>query len=130
MDKTKKRDKGFTETEWAIIRTNKKNEPVAAPTIQEQLEPDRGWTYSTVKTIMDRMVKKGYLKTQKVRNIILYRTAVKKDQARKGEIRRTLNRAFDGEVGPMIQCILDNRKVSNEELDEIEKMVKAKKSGK
>ena len=42
-----------------------------------------GWSYSTVKTMMDRMVSKGLLKTQRMRNLILYSSAITKKEAQK-----------------------------------------------
>ena len=68
--------KGYelTEAEWALIQAVWDNEPCAAPTVQEALQNRRNWTYSTVKTMMDRMVAKGLLKTERIRNLILYQT--------------------------------------------------------
>ena len=87
--------KGYelTEAEWALIQAVWDNEPCAAPTVQEALQNRRNWTYSTVKTMMDRMVAKGLLKTERIRNLILYRSAITRRQAQKGEVTRTIKRA-------------------------------------
>lgn len=63
----------LTEGEWAIISAVWDNEPCAAPTVQEKLAGCKKWTYSTVKTMMDRMAAKGLLRTERIRNLILYR---------------------------------------------------------
>ena len=78
----------LTEAEWHIIQAVWENQPCAAPTIQEKLHDQTNWSYSTVKTIMDRMAAKGLLKTEKMRNLILYRAAVTKPQAQSSEIMR------------------------------------------
>jgi BlaI family penicillinase repressor len=116
----------LTEAEWRIIKAVWKTEPCAAPAIQESLQKRTGWSYSTVKTLMDRMVTKGLLRTKRVRNIILYSAAITKKQAQKGEILRTVKRAFDGALAPMMQFLLENN-VSRKQLDEIEKIIKSKK---
>ncbi len=116
----------LTEAEWRIIKAVWKAEPCAAPAIQEALQKRTGWSYSTVKTLMDRMVTKGLLRTKRVRNIILYSAAITKKQAQKGEILRTVKRAFDGALAPMMQFLLENN-VSRKQLDEIEKIIKSKK---
>ncbi len=116
----------LTEAEWQIIKAVWQAEPCAAPAIQEALQRRTGWSYSTVKTLMDRMVTKGLLRTKRVRNIILYSAAITKTQAQRGEILRTVKRAFDGALTPMMQFLLENN-VSKKQLDEIEKMVKSKK---
>ena len=117
----------LTEGEWAIIRAVWDNEPCAAPTIQEVLEDRKNWTYSTVKTMMDRMVTKGLLRTERIRNLILYRSAITVKQAQKGEIMRTVKRAFDGALTPMVQFMLDNNKLSQQQLSELETMIKSKR---
>lgn len=116
----------LTEAEWQIIKAVWDNEPCAAPTIQEALQSRKGWSYSTVKTIMDRMVEKRLLKTKRIRNLILYRSAITQKQAQKSEILRAVKRAFDGALTPMMQFLLENN-LSARQLDELEKMIKSKR---
>jgi len=117
----------LTEGEWAIVRAVWDNQPCAAPTVQEVLQKRKAWSYSTVKTMMDRMVDKGLLKTERIRNLILYRSVVTKKEAQKGEIMRAVKRAFDGALTPMMQFLLDNNSLSKSELRELEKLIKSKK---
>jgi predicted transcriptional regulator len=117
----------LTETEWAIILAVWENEPCAAPTVQELLQNRKNWTYSTVKTLMDRMVAKGLLKTERFRNLILYRSVITKLQAQKSEVMRTVKRAFDGALTPMMQFMLDNHALSKKQLDELEALIKKKR---
>ena len=56
-----------------------------APTVQEVLRESKGWAYATVKTTMDRMVRKGFLTKERVRNLYLYRSAVTRAQAQRNE---------------------------------------------
>ena len=122
-----KKNYELTEGEWAIIQAVWKNEPCAAPTVQEKLETKKNWTYSTVKTMMDRMVTKGLLKTERIRNLILYRSVITRIQAQKSEIMRTVKRAFDGALTPMMQFLLDNHKLSQKQLNELERLIKKKR---
>ncbi len=117
----------LTESEWAIIQAVWENEPCAAPTVQEKLETKKNWTYSTVKTMMDRMVTKGLLRTERIRNLILYRSVVTRIQAQKGEIMRTVKRAFNGALTPMMQFLLNNHKLSQKQLNELERLIKKKR---
>lgn len=120
----------LTEGEWTIIEAVWNDEPCTAPAVQEKLESKRGWSYSTVKTMMDRMVTKGLLKTRKIRNLILYRSAVTKKQAQKCEIMRTVKRAFDGALTPMMQFLVDSNELSRKQLGELETMIKKKRNDK
>ena len=117
----------LTEAEWSIIQAVWDNEPCAAPTVQEVLQNRKSWTYSTVKTLMDRMVAKGLLTTERIRNLILYRSAITKQQAQRGEVMRAVKRAFDGALTPMMQFLLDNNNLTQEQLANLEAMIKSKK---
>jgi len=117
----------LTEGEWAIFKAVWDNEPCAAPTVQEKLASRRNWTYSTVKTMMDRMVAKGLLRTERIRNLILYRSAITRKQAQSGEIMRAVKRAFNGALTPMMQFLLDNNNLSQEQLNELEALIKRKR---
>jgi len=117
----------LTAGEWAIIQAVWDNEPCAAPTIQEELEKKTGWSYSTVKTMMDRMVTKGLLRTQRIRNLILYSSVITKKEAQRGEIMRAVKRAFGGAMTPMMQFLLDSKSLTEEELNQLEAMIKSKK---
>jgi len=120
----------LTEAEWAIIETVWQKQPCAAPTVVETLQEKKGWSYSTVKTMMDRMTKKGLLKTERIRNLILYRATITKNQAQKLEIMRTVKRAFDGALTPMMQFLLDNHNLSKKELGDLEQIIKKKRTNK
>ncbi len=122
-----KRNHELTEAEWAIIQAVWENEPCAAPAVQEELEARRKWHYSTVKTLMDRMVTKGLLTTERIRNLILYRSAITKVQAQKGEIMRAVKRAFNGALTPMMQFLVDENNLSKKQLAELESMIKKKR---
>ncbi len=117
----------LTEGEWAIIQAVWDSQPCAAPTVQESLQSKKAWTYSTVKTMMDRMVAKGLLKTERIRNLILYRAAVTRKEAQNSELIRAAKRAFDGAFTPMMQFLLDSNKLSKDQLAELEAMIKSKR---
>ena len=115
------------ESEWAILQKVWELEPCAAPTVQEALKGEKEWAYTTVKTMMDRMVKKGLLKIQKIRNLNLYSSVVTQSQARKSEIKRTLQRAFDGTFTPLMQFLIENDQLSEEEYSHLEMLIKERK---
>lgn len=113
----------LTEAEWVVIKAVWADEPCTAPIIQEKLFKQTAWTYSTVRTLMDRMVGKGLLAAEKERNVTLYRSAVTKAQAQRGELLYALKHAFNGALSPMVQCLLDSNDVSRDELDKIKQLI-------
>jgi BlaI family transcriptional regulator, penicillinase repressor len=123
------KDYELTEAEWQIMQVVWAHQPCAAPTVQEELAAKKKWSYSTVKTFMDRMVAKRLLKTQRIRNLILYSSAITTEQAQKREVGRTLKRAFGGAFAPMMQFLLDSHTLSGKELTELEVMIRQKRRG-
>lgn len=121
------REYELTEAEWDIIEVVWAHEPCAAPTVQEKLAARKQWTYSTVKTLMDRMVTKGLLTTERIRNLMLYRSAVSQQEARRGELLRTVKRAFGGAFTPMMQFMVDSDALSPDELHHLEMMIREKR---
>ena len=117
----------LTESEWAIIKAVWEKEPCTAPDIQLMLEKQTRWTYSTVRTLMDRMVAKGLLTAGKVRNLTLYRSAATREQAQRGELLYALKHAFNGALTPMVQCLLNTGDLSADELAQLESLIKARK---
>ncbi len=115
------------ESEWTILEAVWELQPCAAPAVQEHLSKSKNWAYTTVKTMMDRMVKKGLLTTEKIRNLYLYSTDITRQQAKASEISRTLKRAFGGSLTPMMQFLLDNDQMSSDEFDQLEALIKQKK---
>jgi len=113
--------------EWAILKVVWEHEPVTAPTVQEFLQKERNWAYATVKTLMDRMTKKGLLRTDKIRNMYLYRAAISRAQAQESDIVRVAKRAFNGTFSPMMQFLVESEKLSDEEVKYVEDLLKQRK---
>jgi BlaI family penicillinase repressor len=117
----------LTEAEWSIIKAVWEKEPCTAPAVQELLAKPMGWTYSTVRTLMDRMVGKGALRAHKEGKLTIYQSAVTREQAQRGELFYALKHAFNGALTPMVQCLLDSQDVDAEELARIESLIKARR---
>jgi BlaI family penicillinase repressor len=120
----------LTESEWSVIKAVWETEPCTAPVIQEKLFKPTGWHYSTVRTLMDRMVVKGVLKAKKQGKLTIYQSAVTRAQAQSGELFYALKHAFNGALTPMVQCLLENNDLDAGELAKLEALIKAKKSTK
>ena len=119
----------LTEAEWAIMRVVWEHEPCAAGTVQEELEKAKGWAYSTVKTTMDRMVNKGLLARKPIRNLQLFTSRISETDAKRGEFRKMLKRAFEGALTPMMEFLLENEPISDEALKELRALVNKRTRG-
>ena len=119
----KKETAELTGAEWEIMRVVWEQEPCAAGTVQEALADTKDWAYATVKVTMDRMVKKGFLKIQRIRNLQLFHSCIGEVEARKGELRKMLERAFGGALAPMLKFLVEHEGLSKEEVTELHEFV-------
>ena len=113
----------LTEAEWDIMKVVWEKEPCAAGTVQETLAQNRNRAYSTVKTTMDRMVEKGFLQIERIRNLQLFRSCISEVDAKRGEFRKMLKRAFDGALTPMMQFLIEHEGLSKEQADYLRSLV-------
>ena len=113
----------LTEAEWEIMKVVWEKEPCAAGTVQEALAATRDWCYATVKLTMDRMVAKGFLEINRIRNLQLFRSCISEVEARRGELRKMLKRAFGGALTPMLKFLIEHEGLSKEEAGELREFV-------
>ncbi len=114
----------LTEAEWVIMKVVWDKEPCTAGTVQEMLAETRKWAYSTVKTTMDRMVEKGFLSIERIRNLQLFRSSISDVDAKRAEFRRMLKRAFDGALTPMMQFLLEDEGLSKDEVAQLRQVIR------
>jgi BlaI family penicillinase repressor len=117
----------LTEAEWPVIKAVWETEPCTTPVIQAKLFKATGWHYSTVRTLMDRMVAKGVLHARKEGKLTIYQSVVTRAQAQHGEVFYAMKHAFNGALTPMVQCLLENTDVDADELSALEALIKARK---
>ena len=127
---TTKRPVEMTEVEWEIMRVVWDKEPCAAGTVQEELAHRRAKSgkaskaYSTIKTTMDRMVEKGFLKIEKIRNLQIFRSCISEVDAKHREFRGMLKRAFNGALTPMMQFLIEHEGITKDEASQLRELVK------
>jgi BlaI family penicillinase repressor len=113
----------LTQAEWEIMKVVWEKEPCAAGTVQETMAKKRDRAYSTVKTTMDRMTEKGFLQIEKIRNLQLFRSCISDVDAKRGEFRKMLKRAFDGALTPMMQFLIEHEGLSKKQASQLRKLV-------
>jgi len=118
----------LTQAEWEIMKVVWDKQPCAAGTVQEALAKNRNRAYSTVKTTMDRMAEKGFLQIEKIRNLQLFRSCISEVDAKRGEFRKMLKRAFDGALTPMMQFLIEHEGLSKKQASQLRKFVNKQKT--
>ena len=101
----------LTDVEWAIMNAVWDHEPCAAGTVQEVLQETHNWAYSTVKTLLTRLVDKGVLAEHKERNASVYEPLLSETKARRSALRALLDNAFDGTFAPLLQFLAEDHQL-------------------
>jgi len=120
----------LTEPEWLIMNALWEKHPAKARDVVERLPTTVNWAYTTVKTMLDRLVEKKAVGKSKRGNIGLYEPLVSRRQARRTAMRIMLDQAFDGAFGPMMHFLVEDESLSAGERKEIIKILSGKSRNK
>ena len=107
------------ETEWDILDALWQAERATARQVTEALQDRRGWAYSTVKTLLDRMVEKSLVQARQVGNVWEYTPALPRQKAQRWAWRRLVDVAFGGATAPTLAFVAKETKLSRRERAEL-----------
>jgi predicted transcriptional regulator len=88
--------------------------PATAREIEAELPRDNSWAYTTLKTLLARLVEKGAVAEEKRGNVSFYQPLVSRHEAQRTAVESLLGRAFGGAVEPMLNFIASERGLSEE----------------
>jgi BlaI family transcriptional regulator, penicillinase repressor len=118
----------LTEQELEIMKIVWAREVASVRDVYEALLERRKIAYTTVMTMMKILEQKKYLlKTQEDRAYI-YRPAKPKNQVIKGMVREFVNRVFNGSAEPLLVHLIEDRRLSEKDLEEIADMIRRKEA--
>lgn len=113
----------FSESEWKIMKVVWERHPASVRDVFEALQGDRGWAYSTVKTMLTRLVDKGALAMGKRGNVSLFEPLVSENDAKRSALHSLLNSAFDGTFGALVHHLFAEEKLSDRDRRELSSML-------
>src|SRR5262245_21436844 len=102
----------LSDAEWTVMRAVWARTPASARDVLEHAEGEAEWAYTTVKTLLARLVEKGALSMRMRGNVSLYEPRVTMRQARIAALRSLVDRAFDGTFGTLLQHLIAEEKLS------------------
>jgi len=118
----------ISEAEHAVMEVLWEDAPLTASEVHERIDPERGWTDRTVKTMLSRLLSKGVLAHEEDGRRYLYRPAVERDAYVTGESRKLVDRLFGGRITPLVAHFADRDELTDEDIAEIEALLKALRS--
>ena len=96
---------------------------MAAEDVIAALVSEQCWQEATVKTLLNRLLKKGALSASKDGRRYLYTAVLKREQWVSSESSSMLERLFGGRVAPLVAHFGKHRKLSPADIAELKKLV-------
>ena len=113
----------LNDSEWTVMNALWDRSPASGREVLEQVCGETAWAYSTVKTILSRLLEKGAVRMSKRANTSLYEPLVSQDQARRSALHSLVDRAFDGTFGSLFQHMVAEEKLSKKDREKLEAML-------
>ena len=109
----------LTEAEWLIMNALWQGHPARARDVAGRLPADVSWAYTTIKTLLTRLVEKKAVSERKQGNISVYEPLVSRQNARRSALRALANQAFDGAFGPLMHFLLEQERLTAKQRKEL-----------
>ena len=116
----------ISESEWEVMNVVWQKSPIPASEIVQQLSARNKWHSRTIRTLLDRLVKKGALTIAEDGKRNLYAPAISMDECIHHESRSFIDRVFGGEPVSMLLNLVKNTKLSADEIKQLKKILSEK----
>ena len=116
----------ISESEWEMMKICWSRTPVTAQEMIDALAARDDWHPKTVKTLLNRLVKKGALGFKKDGRAYLYHPLVAEKDCISAESKSFLERVFGGSLKPMLAHFVEHGRLEPQEIAEIKKLLKGK----
>ncbi len=114
-----------TKPELAVLKLLWRAKALSAREITDEVAPEFNWTYSTMRTVIERMCDKGLLKKKSADGINVYTAAVGKVALLSRMILDFSDRVLELDAAPSAVMFADSKLLTEDEIKELEKILKA-----
>ncbi len=115
----------LTEAEWQIMKALWEKHPATAREVMDRLPAGVKWAYTTIKTMLTRLVEKRAVSEAKQGNISLYDPLISQRKARLSAFRSLLETAFDGAMGPLVHFLVEEEQLTPKQKKELARLAQS-----
>jgi BlaI family penicillinase repressor len=116
----------ISDSEWQVMNVVWTKSPVSASEIVETLAPRMGWHPRTIRTLLDRLVKKGALIAKPEGKRYLYEPLMSMAAGVRQESQSFLKRVFGGEPAAMLLHLVGEAKLSKQDIRKLKNILSEK----
>jgi BlaI family transcriptional regulator, penicillinase repressor len=113
----------ISEAESAVMQALWLRAPQAADELCATLQTQRDWTDATVKTLINRLLKKGAISAEPDGRRYLYAPLLQRDAWLGAQSTGLLDRLFGGRVAPLVAHFSAQRSMSADDLAELKQLL-------
>jgi BlaI family penicillinase repressor len=120
----------ISSAEWEVMTVVWRREPVTAAEVFEALPSGHGWKQKTVNTFLTRLVDKGVLVADTKGKAFIFTSRIAKEKCVQAESDSFLHRVFQGATSDLVLHFCERADLTDEEIRELEELLKSKKGKK
>ena len=117
-----------SDAELEILQLLWKESPLEATELARRAPPERGWSLTTVKTLLARLVAKEAVNAVAQGRRYQYRPTVTRAEVAAEQTQGLVQRLFGGRVSPLVAQLAEQRLLSDDDLAELEALIRSLKS--
>jgi BlaI family transcriptional regulator, penicillinase repressor len=114
----------LSDAEWQVMNALWEKHPATAREIIGRLEGKADWAYTTVKTMLSRLVVKQAVGESKLGNTSTYSPLVDRQNTQRKALRTVFEKVLDGTTAPLMHFLIEENKISEKEREELIRMLK------
>jgi BlaI family transcriptional regulator, penicillinase repressor len=100
------------------------SQPLSAEQIADTVTRQQDWTLATVKTLVNRLLKKGAITATRDGRRYLYAPVIDRDEYVHAESRSLVDRLFGGRLAPLVSHFSERRQLSKRDIAELKQLLK------
>ena len=116
----------ISESEWLVMKKIWGENPITANNIIEVLSDTTTWSPKTIKTLLNRLMKKGAVGYESRGREYHYFPLIEEAVCVKEESRSFLKRVFGGAIKPMLATLVESKDLSAEDIEELKRILENK----
>lgn len=113
----------ISEAESVVMQVLWKRQPQTAEEIHATVGARQQWQVATVKTLLNRLLRKGAISAERDGRRYLYAPQVAREEWLRSESESLLDRLFGGRIAPLVAQFSGSRRLSKKDLAELKKLV-------
>jgi BlaI family penicillinase repressor len=113
----------ISDAEWDVMQVLWDKAPLTANEVVQRVAARKNWNPRTVKTLLNRLVKKRALEFETEGNRYRYSPTVSREQCVRMESQTFLTRVFGGAVGPMLTHFVSETPLSEQEIRQLREIL-------